>query len=89
MSILFQVSAEREAVAEFTVPFLESGIALIVAKRTGIISPTAFLDNFDTTSWMMVSMVGIQGRKRHVTRFHFFCQAGSACQTARKFFFDW
>ena len=38
-----KITEERSEAIEFTVPFMETGIAIIVAKRPGAISTTAFL----------------------------------------------
>lgn len=54
------INSEREAVVDFSVPYMDSGISIMTAKRTGIISPTAFLEPFDASLWFLVCVVGIQ-----------------------------
>lgn len=37
------INSEREEAVDFSVPFMDSGVAVLTAKRTGIISATAYL----------------------------------------------
>lgn len=45
-----KITPERNQMIDFSVPFLETGITILVAVREGVISPTAFLGEYHPPS---------------------------------------
>lgn len=41
-----KINSDRQKAVDFTVPFLDTGISILVAKQTGVIAKLAFLGNY-------------------------------------------
>ncbi|OON21400.1 Ligand-gated ion channel [Opisthorchis viverrini] len=54
-----KITPNRSQQIDFSVPFLETGIAITVALREGAISPTAFLKPYDYQSWCMILIFSV------------------------------
>ncbi|XP_046372602.1 glutamate receptor ionotropic, NMDA 2A-like isoform X2 [Haliotis rufescens] len=54
-----KITPERNSAVDFSVPFLETGITIIVSIREGAISPTAFLEPYDYPSWCLILVFSV------------------------------
>ncbi|CAH8652859.1 unnamed protein product [Heterobilharzia americana] len=54
-----KITPNRSQQIEFSVPFLETGIAVTVALREGAIAPTAFLKPYDYQCWCVILVFSV------------------------------
>uniref|UniRef100_A0A8C8MN89 Glutamate receptor n=1 Tax=Oncorhynchus tshawytscha TaxID=74940 RepID=A0A8C8MN89_ONCTS len=48
------INKERSEVIDFSVPFIETGISVMVSRSNGTVSPSAFLEPFSADVWVMM-----------------------------------
>ncbi|XP_067329263.1 glutamate receptor ionotropic, NMDA 2A-like [Anolis sagrei] len=48
------INGERSEVVDFSVPFVETGISVMVSRSNGTVSPSAFLEPFSASVWVMM-----------------------------------
>uniref|UniRef100_A0A8C6S984 Glutamate receptor n=1 Tax=Neogobius melanostomus TaxID=47308 RepID=A0A8C6S984_9GOBI len=48
------INEERSEIIDFSVPFVETGISVMVARTNGTVSPSAFLEPYSPAVWVMM-----------------------------------
>uniref|UniRef100_A0A8C2WBR7 Glutamate receptor n=1 Tax=Cyclopterus lumpus TaxID=8103 RepID=A0A8C2WBR7_CYCLU len=48
------INEERSVAIDFSVPFVETGISVMVSRSNGTVSPSAFLEPFSASVWVMM-----------------------------------
>ncbi|KAL0962410.1 hypothetical protein UPYG_G00339680 [Umbra pygmaea] len=80
------VNKERSEVVEFSVPFVETGISVMVSRSNGTVSPSAFLEPYSPAVWVMMFVMCLSVVAVTVFIFEFFSPVGynRSLQSAKK-----
>ncbi|CAH1274415.1 GRIN2A [Branchiostoma lanceolatum] len=65
------INEERYEYMDFSAPFVETGISVLVNRRKGSVSPSAFLAPLDVWSWLMIFLVCVHGMALAIFVFEF------------------
>ena len=71
-----KISKERSTVIDFSIPFLETGITILVRVREGVISPVAFLEPFSVGAWVVVLIGCVNACALFMFTFEYFSPRG-------------
>ncbi|CAL8396369.1 unnamed protein product [Gadus morhua 'NCC'] len=70
------INEERSEVVEFSVPFVETGISVMVSRSNGTVSPSAFLEPYSPAVWVMMFVMCLSVVAVTVFIFEFFSPVG-------------
>uniref|UniRef100_A0A6Q2YX49 Glutamate receptor n=1 Tax=Esox lucius TaxID=8010 RepID=A0A6Q2YX49_ESOLU len=70
------INAERSEVIDFSVPFIETGISVLVSRSNGTVSPSAFLEPFSADVWVMMFVMLLLVSAVAVFVFEYFSPVG-------------
>eukprot|EP00069_Balaena_mysticetus_P020631 bmy_02816T0 len=70
------INEERSEVVDFSVPFVETGISVMVSRSNGTVSPSAFLEPFSASVWVMMFVMLLLVSAVAVFVFEYFSPVG-------------
>uniref|UniRef100_A0A6I8PEY9 Glutamate receptor n=1 Tax=Ornithorhynchus anatinus TaxID=9258 RepID=A0A6I8PEY9_ORNAN len=70
------INEERSEIIDFSVPFVETGISVMVARSNGTVSPSAFLEPYSPSVWVMMFALGLTVVAVTVFMFEYFSPGG-------------
>uniref|UniRef100_A0A8C9W9T5 Glutamate receptor n=1 Tax=Scleropages formosus TaxID=113540 RepID=A0A8C9W9T5_SCLFO len=70
------INEERSEIIDFSVPFVETGISVMVARSNGTVSPSAFLEPYSPAVWVMMFVMCLTVVAVTVFIFEYFSPVG-------------
>ncbi|XP_076121955.1 glutamate receptor ionotropic, NMDA 2C [Alosa pseudoharengus] len=70
------INEERSEIIDFSVPFVETGISVMVARSNGTVSPSAFLEPYSPAVWVMMFVMCLTVVAITVYVFEYFSPVG-------------